>query len=377
MTATALQQPPADAQQAEYTARIALQQTPGVGNKIAQALIDYYGSAVTLFAQTTLGELCQFSFLGRKTAQAIVDRVAWEEAEREWGYTQANDIQILSRGLKGYPERLNHCPDAPFLLYYKGNANLNSSKVIAVVGTRKPSAKGRQFCERLVEELVPYQPLVVSGLAYGIDIATHQHCVSVGLPTVGVVAHGLDRVYPHRHCQMAEQMTQCGGLLTEFKSQTKMHAKYFPMRNRIIAALADAVIVVETAQRGGSMITAHFGNEYHRDVFAVPGSLSNPLAKGCNHLIKTHRASLLESAADLAYVLRWQEVSPQAQRSLFESLAPTEERIIEQLLMGEKHLETLVETTGVPSSELAPMLLELEFRGIVRALPGKRFLLMR
>lgn len=374
-TAASISTPATDTQ--ERIARIALYETPGVGSKIAQALTEYYGSAWTVFEQTTLSELCQFPQLGPTVAQAIRDKVAWDAAEAEWAHIQAKGIQLLSRGLPGYPERLTHCPDAPYLLYYKGNAALNASKVIAVVGTRKPSDKGRQFCHQLMEELQPYQPLVVSGLAYGIDVTTHRRCLEVGLPTLGVVAHGLDHLYPSSHHQVAERMTTQGGLLSEFKSDTLVHTKHFPMRNRIIAALADAVVVVETGRKGGSMITAHFANEYHRDVFAVPGALNDPLAKGCNHLIKTHRACLLESAADLAYVLRWETCERPAQQSLFDALNAAEVAVVQQLLQGEQQLELLVGRTAISSAELAPVLIELELKGIIRALPGKRFQLRR
>ncbi len=361
----------------EYIARIALYETPGVGNKIAKALTEYYGAATTVFEQTTLSELAQFPQLRPTVAQAIRDRVAWEAAEAEWQHIKKQGICLLSKGLPGYPERLTHCPDAPFLLYYKGKAALNASKVIAVVGTRKPSEKGRRFCAQLMEELRPYQPLVVSGLAYGIDVTTHRRCLEVGLSTVGVVAHGLDHIYPTQHHQVAERMVQQGGLLSEFKSDTIVHTKHFPMRNRIIAAIADAVVVVETGRKGGSMITAHFANEYHRDVFAVPGGLADPLARGCNHLIKTHRACLLESAADLAYVLGWEACKHPAQQSLFEALEQSEVAVVQQLLKGEQPLELLVQHTAISSAELAPVLIELELKGIIRALPGKRFQLRR
>lgn len=377
MIATATSTATIEATTQESIARIALYETPGVGNKIAQALTAYYGSAWTVFEQTTLSELVQFPTLRPKVAQAIRDKIAWDAAEMEWQRIQTQGIQLLFKGLPGYPERLTHCPDAPFLLYYKGNAPLNTSKVIAVVGTRKPSNKGRQFCHQLMEELLPYQPLVVSGLAYGIDVTTHRRCLEVGLPTVGVVAHGLDHIYPTSHACVAQRMAEQGGLLSEFKSNTLVHTKHFPMRNRIIAALADAVVVVETGRKGGSMITAHFANEYHRDVFAVPGGLNDPLAKGCNHLIKTHRACLLESVSDLAYVLRWETCEYPTQQSLFDALNTTEIAVVQQLLQGEQSLELLVERTTIGSSELAPVLIELEFKGIIRALPGKRFQLRR
>lgn len=357
----------------EMLARIALQIVPRVGNKTAQDLVQYYGSAQALFEQATTKELCQFTYLGSSTAQLIIQKATWKRAEEEWAFIQKYNIQVWSQQDQGYPKRLKQCPDAPFLLYYKGNQVLNTSKVVALVGTRRPSARGREFCQQLLEGLQPYEPLIVSGLAYGIDITAHTQSLALGMPNIGVVAHGLDRIYPSQHQATAQKMVQCGGILTEFRTQTEPLSRHFPMRNRIIAGMADAVVVVETANRGGSMITAYLANEYNKEVFAVPGRLNDPLAKGCNHLIKTHRACLLESAADMAYLLGWQPPAVAPQKRLFPSLTSQEQALVNHLIGENLHLEEINRQMQLPSSQLAVLLLELELKGIVRALPGKHF----
>lgn len=357
----------------ELIAKIALQLVPRIGNKMAQDLVTHYGSAQALFTQATVKELCQFARLGSATAKLMVDKATWARAEEEWAFTQQYKIQVLSQTEQGYPKRLQQCADAPFLLYYRGSVPLNASKVVAIVGTRKPSGRGRDFCEQLVQDLRGYDPLIVSGLAYGIDITAHRKSLELQLPNVGVVAHGLDRIYPSQHQATAQKMVQCGGILTEFRTQTEPHAKHFPMRNRIIAGMADAVVVVETANRGGSMITAYMANEYNKEVFAVPGRLQDPLTKGCNHLIKTHRAALIESAADMAYILGWQAPTSTPQKKLFPALSKDEQQLVNSLVGQSRHLEELNRQQHWSSSQLAVLLLELEFKGVVRALPGKRF----
>ncbi|WMX12945.1 DNA-processing protein DprA [Aureispira sp. CCB-E] len=360
----------------EFIYRIALNLIPRIGNKTAFELLDCFGSAQAVFEQTSISDLQQIQKLGKTAAQKILNKSTLQQAEEEWAFVQKYSIRVLAQESLGYPKRLKNCPDAPFLLYYKGNANLNAAKVVAIVGTRKPSTKGRVFCERLVEDLSIYHPLIVSGLAYGIDVTAHKKCLDLELPNVGVVAHGLDQIYPKMHKTVAQKMTSCGGILTEFRKGTKPLPQHFPMRNRIIAGMADAVVVVETANRGGSMITAYIANEYNKDVFAVPGRLEDPLSKGCNHLIKTHRASLLESAKDLAYILRWEKKNIGQQKQLFNELSKEERLIVDLMLGKEIHLETMIQQTKISTSKMAALLLDLELRGIIRALPGKNFRLI-
>jgi DNA processing protein len=360
----------------ELIYRIALHLIPKIGNKTALELLQHFGSAQAVFEQSNCRDLAEVPKVGKAMAQHILDKSTLQKAEEEWAFTQKYNIKVLPQESADYPKRLRNCPDAPFLLYYKGNTNLNAAKVVAIVGTRKPSAQGKLFCERLVQDLAVYNPLIVSGLAYGIDVTAHKKCLDLQIPNIGVVAHGLDRIYPQMHKPTAQRMTNCGGILTEFRTGTEPFPQHFPMRNRIIAGMADAVVVVETANRGGSMITAYIANEYNKDVFAVPGRLDDPLSKGCNHLIKTHRASLLESAEDLAYILRWEKQATGQQKQLFANLSKEERLIVDLMLGKEVHLETIIRETKISTSRMAALLLELELRGVIRALPGKNFRLL-
>lgn len=363
--------------QEETICKIALSLVPKVGNKTALDLTEHYGNAFSVFKHATVKELCQFPKINAASANKIIKKTTLIRAEQEWDFAQKYDIQILSKEMPEYPKRLKNCYDAPFLLYHKGTANLNASKIVAIVGTRKPTEKGRIFCEQLVHDLASYNPLIVSGLAYGIDITAHKKCLDLSLPNIGVVAHGLDRIYPQKHKKTAQMMVENGGILTEFLSETEPMPRHFPMRNRIIAGMADAVVVVETATRGGSMITAHIANEYNKDVFAVPGRLEDKLSQGCNHLIKTHRAALLESADDIAYILRWEKQKAGNQKQIFTQLNEQEREIVD-LLVGEEavHLDSIINSTRISTSRMAALLLELEFKGLIRAIPGKSFRLI-
>lgn len=363
--------------QEELVYKIALGLIPKVGNKTAGDLVQHFGSAKAVFENNKLKDLCQFPQIGKASAQKILDKSTLNRAEQEWDFTQKFNVKILSQEMSEYPKRLKNCPDAPFLLFFRGNTNLNAAKVVAIVGTRQPSIQGKAFCEKLIQDLIPYNPLFVSGLAYGIDITAHEQCVQYKLPNIGVVAHGLDRIYPHVHKNTAQKMAQCGGILTEFITKTEPFPQHFPMRNRIIAGMADAVVIIETANRGGSMITAYVANEYNKDVFAVPGRLNDPLSQGCNYLIKTHRASLLESAEDIAYVLRWERQQKGIQKQLFPTVT-ADEQLVLNILVGEDavHLDIIIQKTQMSTSRLAAILLELELRGVIGAVPGKSFRLL-
>lgn len=363
--------------QEELIFKIALSLVPKVGNKTATDLIRHFGSAKAVFDNNSLKELCLFPQIGKVSAQKILDKSTLERAKKEWDFTQKFNISVISQEMSEYPKRLKNCSDAPFLLFFKGNAKLNAAKVVAIVGTRQPSLQGKAFCEKLIHDLAPYNPLFVSGLAYGIDVTAHEQCLQYQLPNIGVVAHGLDRIYPHVHKKIAEKMVHCGGILTEFITETNPFPKHFPMRNRIIAGMADAVVIVETANRGGSMITAYIANEYNKDVFAVPGRLNDPLSQGCNHLIKSHRASLLESAEDIAYILRWEKQKKGIQKQLFPEVT-ADEQVVLDILVGEDavHLDLIIQKTKMSTSRLAVILLELELRGIIGAVPGKSFRLI-
>jgi len=356
--------------------QIALKLVPRVGNINALGLIEHFGSAKAIFEHGSEKVLRQLG-LTTSSIQKIRTKSTLEKAEEEWDFAEQYGIKVLPYTHPDYPKRLRNCHDFPLVLFYKGNANLNAAKIVAIVGTRKPTEQGRIHCERLVEDLSTYRVLFVSGLAYGIDVTSHKKCLSLGLPNIGVVAHGLDRIYPAKHKLTAKKMVKNGGVLTEFVSNTVPLGKHFPMRNRIIAGMADVTVVVETGRKGGSMITAHFANEFSKDVFAFPGRVNDPMSLGCNHLIKTHRASLLESAEDIAYIMRWQKQKAGVQKQLFTDLSKQERQVVD-LLVGQSgvNLDSIIQSTQISTSRMAALLLELEFKGIIRALPGKSFRLI-
>lgn len=357
---------------------IALTKIPKVGPVIARTLLGYCGSAEAVF-RSSPRSLRKIPGIGEQLARSIVAPAVLQQAEAELAQLEREGLRALFFLDDDYPLRLKTLADAPLLLYVRGTPPLNAAHVIGIVGTRKPTPQGLAWCEELVAGLVPYQTLVVSGLAYGIDVAAHRQALAVGLPTVGVVAHGLGHLYPPGHRSHAERMAaQGGGLVSEYGFATGAEKEFFPMRNRIIAGLCDALVVVETQLYGGSMITAQFANDYHRDVFAVPGRPCDPLAAGCNALIKDNQAQMIERVDDLVSALSWDlaQRSGGRQGTLFVELEPEEKNIVALLHPSqEKGIDRLTLEAQKTHSEIAALLLQLEFKGLVRALPGKRYLL--
>lgn len=358
--------------------KIAITKIPGVGSVLAKNLISYCGSIDAVF-HANKRELLKIPGIGEKTAQHILSKTAFAAAKQELSFIEENNIQTYFYLDEAFPDRIKHLSDCPLMLYYKGNASLSANRVIAIVGTRKPSVHGMAFCERLISELKPYDVSIISGLAFGIDITAHRKCVELDIPTIGVLGHGLQQIYPFQHRKVAMEMLQNGGLLSEYTSNTGPEREHFPMRNRIIAGMCDALVVVETAKKGGSMISAYIAAEYNKDVFAVPGRVSDKNTVGCNHLIKTHRALLLESAADIAYIMGWNqsEQSRNIQKELFIELSE-EEKIVVDLLQEKDAVafDRLSYDSNLTNSQLANLLLNLEFKGLVKPLPGKRYVLI-
>lgn len=356
---------------------IALTLIPGVGVVTSRLLLDHFGDAGSIFTASRK-ELLSISGIGPKTAETILSKAFMQRAEEELRFVERYKIRTLFYTSPAYPERLRNCYDAPTLLYYKGNADLNAEKIVSIVGTRNATEYGRELTRQLVEGLRAQQVLVVSGLAYGIDVAAHKACIKSGVPTVGVVGHGLDRIYPAQHRTIAESMISTGGLLTEFPSQTKPDKENFPKRNRIVAGLADATIVVEAGLKGGALITAEIANSYDRDVMAFPGRVNDSYSAGCNFLIKSNRAHLVTGVKDIEYLLDWIPASANqhqdAQLSLPLSLYGEEKTIAEYLHeYGSSSFDQLQAAVEIPQTKLTMVLLNMEMQDLVIALPGKRY----
>lgn len=358
----------------ETHALLTLRLLNGIGDKIARLLINQTGSAVKLF-ELSKRELSEITNHSLTVLKAFQDRqAALERAQIELDFCVKNDIEILHVLDENYPSRLRHCEDAPFLLFKKGVVNLNTSKVIAIVGTRNATNQGKQLVEHLLSELASMNVLVISGLAHGIDGVAHRSALDNNLDTVAVVAHGLDRIYPSEHRKMAHEMLERGGWISDYFSGTNPDRGNFPERNRIIAGLSDAVIVVESKRKGGSMITAEIAYSYNRDVFAFPGRPTDPLSEGCNYLIKSKKAVLIDGAEDLCREMNWsssQTESPQ-QTSLLFDLNPEENLVVTLLReQGKLTVDELSIALNMPVHALSVPLLNLELHGILRVLPGK------
>ena len=358
--------------------KIAITKIVKVGPVTARNLISYCGGVKAVF-QAKKKELLKVPGVGELTISNLLHKNVLLEAERELKFVEKNGIQTLFFLDNDYPQRLKHFQDSPILLYYNGTADLNFQRIISIVGTRTPTIYGKSICEEIVEGLATYNVLIVSGLAYGVDVVAHQKCVDLKIPTIGVLGHGLSQIYPTKHKRIADQMVNCGGILTEFSSEVSIEREHFPMRNRIIAGMCDGLIVIETAQKGGSMISAHMANNYSKDVFAVPGRLKDKYSQGCNHLIKTHKAALIESAEDLAYIMRWDKKSDNkiVQKSLFVELSEKEQQIVSLLQnVDDLGIDKLSKEVQLNSSKMAELMLDLEFKGIIKTLPGKRYVLV-
>lgn len=357
--------------------KIAISLIPGIGAITARNLIAYVGSVEGVF-QEKEKNLMKIPGIGEVNAQRVVRQNVLERAKREVDFILKNKIQTFFYLDENYPARLKNCSDAPIILFYKGNANLNEKRIISVVGTRNATNYGREICDDLIRcfSEKSYPVIVVSGLAYGIDIQAHKACLKYEVPTVGVFAHGLDKVYPAIHAQFATKMLDTGGLITDFVSQSGIDRQNFLRRNRIIAGLADATIIVESAEKGGALVTADIANSYNRDVFAFPGRSNDPFSKGCNKIIKLNEATLVENQADIEKAMNWdvKTSSPKfVQTSLFIELSPEEQKLIDLLKGGDRFVDEITLESKLPMSKVSAMLLELEFKGLVISLPGKMY----
>ncbi|HEX8609257.1 MAG TPA: DNA-processing protein DprA, partial [Pedobacter sp.] len=344
----------------------------GVGHVTAKNLLGHFGSAELVFS-ASLKQLMEIQGVGPMTAADIINNNALKLATDQIKFLEKHKIEVMFFGDDNYPRRLMECFDAPILLYFRGSVNLNHSRIVSIVGTRKATDYGRFLCRQLAEVLAAYDVLIISGLAYGIDVTAHKESLHYNIPTVGVLAHGLDRIYPQLHHGLAQNMVYNGGLVTEFPLQTNPDKENFPKRNRIIAGLADATIVVEATLKGGALITADIANSYDRDVYAFPGRVNDVYSEGCNFLIKTSRAALINHAKDFVYYMGWNSVTPKAvtQIELPLGLSKEEQQIVELLQLSSARIDELGVKCGINQSKLAMHLLNLEMQGVLISLPGK------
>lgn len=357
---------------------VAIGLIPGIGSSHTRQLVSYCGSAENVFKESK-GKLKKIPGIGEVLASTIVNQNILNEAERQLKLADKTNTKILFYTHKDYPNRLKQIHDAPTLLYYRGNTNLNSSKIVGIVGTRKATSYGKEVVEKLLSDLIPHKVIVISGLAYGIDITAHKSALSNNQPTVGVMASGIDIIYPAAHKEIAAEMVYSGGLITEYPFGSKPDAPHFPSRNRIIAGLCDVLIVAEAAESGGALITAEIANSYDREVFAVPGNIGSKYSEGCNNLIQKHKAHIYTGLKDLEYIMNWGV--EESKEALVEpapidlSSFNTEEKEVIHVLKdnGSMLIDDLSWRSQIPVGKLASILLSLEFQGVIKSLPGKKF----
>lgn len=362
--------------------KIGITLLPGVGNISAKNLIAYCGSAEAVLTEKK-SRLEKIPGAGSVMVDTImnsdVQKDALKRAEEEIKFIEKKNITPLFFTDANYPKRLKECADSPVMIYAKGEMNLNAERIVSIVGSRKSTAYGKKICEQMVDAFASYNILIVSGLAYGIDICAHRSALKNNLPTVGVLAHGLDHLYPAEHFNTSEKMIENGGLLSEFMSNTKMNPEYFPRRNRIVAGMADATIVIEATVKSGALITAEIANSYDRDVFAIPGRVDDISSEGCNLLIKANKAMLIQSPEDVIRAMSWDvanKKTKQTQQELFAHLSIEEETLVNILKQKEKvHVDDISNASGLPMSKTTALLLNLEFSGVVKSLPGKMYVL--
>ncbi len=354
--------------------QIALTQIEGVGVALARNLMQIVGDEEQIFKESARN-LEKIQGISYRLINEIKNKQVLSNADEELKFVLKNNLKLLFFTSPEYPERLTQCIDAPILLYVKGNSNLNYKKIVSIVGTRNATSQGAEACNQFVKDLSSKfsDLLIVSGLAYGVDVCAHRAALDNNVPTVAVLAHGLDRIYPATHRKTAIDMLGKGALITEFPSKTKPEKFNFVRRNRIVAGLSDALVVIESADRGGSLITAEIANSYYREVFALPGRVTDPSSVGCNRLISTNRAILMQDVKGFIDHMGWDETAkPQPkQKELFLQLTEAEEKVFNALNTNESvHVNMLAIELNVPVSELFFTLLELEMKNVVKPLPG-------
>ncbi len=356
----------------------------GIGSNLAKNLIAYLGSVEAVFKEKQQN-LAKIPGIGEVLSKEISSQNVLKRAESEIEFILKNNIRSFFFTDREYPYRLKECVDSPVMIYSKGNCDFNTGKFIGIVGTRNATETGKENCRKLISNLGTSFPesVIVSGLAYGIDICAHKAALDNNLTTIGVIGHGLDRIYPSMHHATAVKMLEKGALLTEYLSQTNPDKQNFVQRNRIIAGFCDAIIVVESAVRGGSLITAELANDYNRDVFTFPGRVGDEWSAGCNALIKNNKASLIESSDDLLRFMNWEKQDSKSgsivQTTLFPDLSDEEQKIVSTLRQSANgiQLNELAIQMEKPISKISSLLLEMEFKGIVKCLPGNLYRIVK
>ncbi len=360
----------------ELIAVLALQKTKGIGDIIAKKLIAHCGSAKKVFEEKH-SLLQKINGIGSVTIKNLNDKNVFKLAEKEYNYIKKNKIKTIYFQDDDYPNRLKHCADSPILLFADGNINFKNNRIISIVGSRKMTNYGRDFINQFVEKLAPYNPIIVSGFAYGVDITAQKVAIKNKLQTIAILAHGLDQIYPKTHKKYINQVNENGGFYTEFWHDEAPLREHFLKRNRIVAGISEATIIIESAEKGGSLVTADIANSYSRDVFAVPGKITDNLSKGCNNLIKWNKAGILTSAQDLVDALNWEVKKTQQtviQKQLFVALTTQEQLIYDYLIKnGKKHLDTISLECQIPVYKMATVLFNMEMKGVIRPLQGKLF----
>jgi DNA processing protein len=357
--------------------KIALGLIPRIGDINARKLVSHFGSVEAVF-QESYRNLVKIPGIGSGIAGYITDRSYLDIAEREAEYITRKNIKTCFYLDNDYPFRLKQCDDSPVVFFFMGNSDLDSARILSVVGTRNATHRGREICEKIIEGLANGNPdlIIVSGLAYGIDICAHKAALSNNLQTIGVLGHGFKTIYPSIHASIAKSMICSGGLLTDFISDALPERNNFLKRNRIIAGLSDATLVIESGIKGGALITADIANSYNRDVLAVPGRPDDQWSAGCNSLIRNNKAALVECSDDIEYFLNWksEKSKPPVQRTLFSELDDHEKLIYELLVKnGEMNIDAICRSIEIPVYKLSSLLLQMEFKGLLKCYPGNLY----
>ena len=357
--------------------QIALSLINGIGSINAKKLLAYTGSPKAVFSEKKQN-LVKIPGIGEKVAKEVCNKETLKKTDIEIEFIEKHNIQSFFYTDETYPGRLKQYEDSPIILYFKGNTNFNQQKIISIVGTRKATQEGLENCKKLITQLSDkgHNILIVSGLAYGIDVQAHKTALKNEQETIAVLGHGLNMIYPAAHKSIAREIVSKGGLLSELPSSAILDPAHFVKRNRIIAGIADATVVIESAKKGGSLITAKIANDYNKDVFAFPGRVTDRYSEGCNFLIKTNQAALIESADDIEYIMGWTAAEKEkvVQSQLFVELNKEEEQVVSLLREnGKTPIDILSAQTKMPVSKVSSILLKLEFAGIVLSYPGKMY----